>query len=210
MINPAADSPITSRRRRLTQPERSAATRAALLESTIDCLAELGYDRATTAEISERAALSRGAHLHHYRTRQALLAAAADVLAERGQADMERLVAALPRGRRRTAAALEMVRELYTGPLFQAMLELAVHARTDAELGAALGPIQRRIERYAWPLLREAFASDPTDRSRDAPIAVAITTIRGLSLMPVLDPDGDPDRQWRSSRSWLLEALDGA
>jgi AcrR family transcriptional regulator len=71
------------RRRRLTQPERSAATRQALLDSTIECLIELGYDQSTTAEISERAGLSRGAHLHHFQTRGALIVAAAQELARR-------------------------------------------------------------------------------------------------------------------------------
>ena len=53
---------------RRSQAERSAATREALLDATIDCLIEEGYDSTTTSRVSERAGLSRGAHLHHFQT----------------------------------------------------------------------------------------------------------------------------------------------
>ncbi len=68
---------------RRSQAERSASTREALLDATIACLVEDGYANTTTARVSERAGLSRGAHLHHFQTRQALLAAAMEHLAER-------------------------------------------------------------------------------------------------------------------------------
>ena len=54
---------------RRSQAERSAATREALLDATIDCLVEEGYASITTSRVSERAGLSRGAHLHHFHER---------------------------------------------------------------------------------------------------------------------------------------------
>jgi AcrR family transcriptional regulator len=192
------------RPRRLTQPERSAATRQALLDSTIECLIELGYDHSTTGEISERAGLSRGAHLHHFGTRAALLAAAAESLAERGGEDLRRRVSKLPQGEARVTAALEMVWKLFTGALFQAVLELAVHARTDPELRAALEPVERGINRDAIPWLRTAFGFQSDDSSADERIAVVTGAIRGIALMPVLDPDVDIARLWKRSRPHLV------
>ena len=68
---------------RRSQAERSAATREALLDATIDCLIEEGYASTTTSRVAERAGLSRGAHLHHFQTRNALVAAAVEQLAGR-------------------------------------------------------------------------------------------------------------------------------
>src|SRR3954463_1876851 len=105
---------------RRTQAERSAATVDALLDATIGCLVEDGYANTTTARVAERAGVSRGAHLHHFQTRDALLAAAADHLtAKRG----EHLLAAadeLPDGPDRIARGLDLLWASYANPLYQA------------------------------------------------------------------------------------------
>ncbi|HWF53888.1 MAG TPA: TetR family transcriptional regulator [Solirubrobacteraceae bacterium] len=194
-------------RRRLTQPERSAATRLALLDSTIECLAELGYDHATTTEISERAGLSRGAHLHHYQTRATLLAAAAQLLAQRAQTDLERAVAALPTGAGRAEAALDMVWELFNGPLFLAMLELSVHARTDPELRECLDPIERVVGHHSKRWLRVAFTGDGEDRSVDDVITMALAVSRGLATVPILEPDRSLKRAWSRCREQMMALI---
>ncbi len=51
---------VAARKTRRTQAERSALTRAQLLDATVECLSALGYARTTTTEIAERAGLSRG------------------------------------------------------------------------------------------------------------------------------------------------------
>jgi AcrR family transcriptional regulator len=198
------------RPKRLTQPERSAATRQALLDSTIECLVELGYQRATTAEISERAGLSRGAHQHHFQTRSILFAAAAGAVAERARRDIERLVVELPPGSGREQAALDACWELFSGPLFRAVLELAVQARADPELRDALEPAERMFGRGAIPLLRPAFRRAPDDERLDEVIGTALATIRGLALLRVLEPENDPGVSWPQVRPRLLSLLDGA
>jgi AcrR family transcriptional regulator len=210
---PCGVSATTSRQdrpRRLSQPERSAATRQALLDSTIDSLVEVGYDKATTLEISEGAGLSRGAHLHHFKTRASLFAAATAALAERVTLDLQERVERLPDGKRRLPAALDMIWELFTGPLFQAVLELAVHARTDPEMRASLDPVERMIGRESRPLLRRAFGRDPDDDQLDGLIALSTATIRGLAILPLLDPDYDHVTRWESHRATLVGLLERA
>ena len=197
----------TTRPRRLTQPERSAATRQALLDATIECLVELGYDQSTTAEISERAGLSRGAHLHHFQTRGALIVAAAEELARRMGADLEDRIALLPDGSERVGAALDMVWEVFSGPLFVAVLELAVHARTEPELRANFEPVEQVVRHGSGRLLRRAFGREPADRTVDDAIALVVSTIRGLAILPILDPAYDPRKRWQFSRAALLEML---
>ena len=195
-------------RRRLTQAERSASTRQALVDSTIECLAELGYDNATLNEISERAGLSRGAFAHHFQTRAMLFAAAAEALAGRASDDLERGVAALPDGPDRAAAALDMVWELFNGPLFVALLELSVHARTDPELHSWLHPLERLVGRGAREWMRMAFIGDPADRSLDAVITAVLATTRGLATVRLLEPGRSLDHAWERCKEQMLGLIE--
>jgi tetracycline repressor-like protein len=55
------------------QQDRSRATQRRLLDATVDCLVEVGWAGTTTTLVSERAGVSRGAQLHHYPTKDALV-----------------------------------------------------------------------------------------------------------------------------------------
>lgn len=134
----------TSTRARRTQEERRAATRAALLDAALACLVEHGYEGTTTGRVCERAGVSRGAHQHHFGTRPALVAAALEELAVRRGEDIAREVASLPAGDERIEQALDAIWGWFTGPLFEASLDLAAAARTDEELRASLAPVERR------------------------------------------------------------------
>ena len=120
-----------------SQAERSSATREALLDATIACLVEDGYANTTTSRVAERAGVSRGAHLHHFQTRQALVAAAMERLAERRGADLLAAAENLPEGRERLVQGLDLLWSSYANPLFQAALDLWTHARTDPTCASA-------------------------------------------------------------------------
>src|SRR5271157_5164350 len=109
---------------RRSQAARSASTRQALLDATIACLVEDGYASTTTTRVAERAGLSRGAHLHHFQTRQALLAAAMEHLAERRGEQLLAAARKLPEGPERLAASLDLLWSTYASPLYQAALDL--------------------------------------------------------------------------------------
>ena len=69
-------------RARRTNRERTATTRARVLNATIEQLAEQGYAATTTVEVAERAGVSRGALVHHFPTRSDLVLSALDKPAE--------------------------------------------------------------------------------------------------------------------------------
>jgi AcrR family transcriptional regulator len=60
---------------RRTQPERRAATRAALIGAARDLFATKGFAGAGREEIVERAGVTRGAMYHHFSSKEALFAA---------------------------------------------------------------------------------------------------------------------------------------
>ncbi|MHB8439138.1 MAG: TetR/AcrR family transcriptional regulator [Acidimicrobiales bacterium] len=193
---------------RLTQQERSAGTRRALLDATIECLIDLGYDKSTTAAISERAALSRGAHLHHFQTRASLFRSTIEVLARRVGREFADRVKALPSDERRTSAALDMLWDLYRGPLFTTVLELAIHARTDPELRVEAAPLESTFRDEAMPLLRHAFTGSSEDHTLDDLISLSLAAVRGLAIMPLFGQSPTAaSRSWAQARSELLGLL---
>lgn len=191
---------------RRTQEERSASTRAALLDAAIACLVEYGYEGTTTGRVCERAGLSRGAHLHHFGTRPALVAAALEELALRRGEDIRREVAALPAGDERIEQALDAIWGWFTGPLFQASVDLAAAARTDEELRAQLAPVERRLSHETLRCCRAMLAADAEDPSRDQLIQMTLGTVRGLALLPILQPGGrSAAKQWAFARDRLAD-----
>lgn len=196
---------------RRSQAERSAATRDALLDATIACLVEDGYANTTTSRVAERAGVSRGAHLHHFQTRQALVAAAMERLAERRGAELLAAAEDLPEGRERLVQGLDLLWASYANPLFQAALDLWSHARTDADLRERLVPVERRLDRQTLAITRQLFPAIAEQPDFDRLIEMAVSTIRGLALLDTLHPgDGRNRKQWRYGRARLVELFEAA
>lgn len=191
---------------RRTQEERSASTRAALLDAAIACLVEYGYEGTTTGRVCERAGLSRGAHLHHFGTRPALVAAALEELAMRRLEEIRGELASLPSGDARIEQALDAIWGWFTGPLFQASIDLAAAARTDEELRAQLAPVEARLSQGTLLCCREMLADGAEDRSRDPLIQMTLGTVRGLALLPILHPGNrSAAKQWAFARARLAD-----
>lgn len=195
---------MTATQPRRTQEERRAATRAALLDAALDCLVEHGYEGTTTGRVCERAGVSRGAHQHHFGTRPALVAAALEELALRRADDIRRDVVSLPPGDERIEQALDAIWGWFTGPLFEASVDLAAAARTDQELHASLAPVERRLGQETLRRCREMLADSAEDPSRDRLIQLTLGTVRGLALLPILQPgSGRAAKQWAFAREQL-------
>jgi AcrR family transcriptional regulator len=198
-------STATTRARR-TQEERRAATRAALLDAALECLVEHGYEGTTTGLVCERAGVSRGAHQHHFGTRPALVAAALEELAIRRGEDIRRELQSLPQGDERIELALDAIWGWFTGPLFDASVDLAAAARTDEELRASLAPVERRLSQETLRCCREMLAVDAEDPSRDQLIQMTLGTVRGLALLPILQPGTrSAVKQWAFARERLAQ-----
>ncbi len=81
-----------------TQPERLAATRAALLREARLIFASAGYDAAATEEIVRRAEVTRGALYYHFKDKRALFEAVVEEVASAiaGSIDQKAVPAADP------------------------------------------------------------------------------------------------------------------
>ncbi len=56
--------------------------RTRLLDATIECLVTYGYAGTTTPRVAERAGVTRGAQIHHFRSKEDLVVAAIEHLAQ--------------------------------------------------------------------------------------------------------------------------------
>jgi AcrR family transcriptional regulator len=196
---------------RRSQAQRSAATRDALLDATIACLVADGYANTTTSRVAARAGVSRGAHLHHFQTRQALVAAAMERLAQRRGQELLAAAGELPSGREGLVAGLDLLWSSYANPLFQAALDLWSHARTDPELRERLVPVERRLDRQTLEVTRRLFAGLAGQPDFDSRMELAVATIRGLALLDTLHPSGSRNRrQWAYCREQLADLLEGS
>jgi AcrR family transcriptional regulator len=200
---------VTGGKERRTQEERSATTRAALLDATIECLVEHGYAGTTTSRVAERAGLSRGAHLHHFQTRAALVAAAVEWLGTRRTAEFVEQLEALGSGGERVPEALDLLWRLYTTPLFYATFELAAAARTDPELRSHLAPVERTLNRETYRLGVELFPEFAGRSDFGELLDVVLSTIRGLAMLKMLQPgDTRLERRWKAARDRLIEVFE--
>ena len=174
---------------RTPQQERSRATQARLLEATVDCLVKHGWSGTTTTLVAARAGVSRGAQLHHYPTKAALVMAAVEHLAERRAEEIRSEAAALPAGPGRLDRVIDMLAVAFTGPLFVAALEVWVAARTDADLRAALVPLEARVGREMHRLTVDLLGADERRPGVREAVQATLDLLRGLGVASLLSDD---------------------
>ncbi|MGW0517273.1 TetR/AcrR family transcriptional regulator [Crossiella sp. NPDC003009] len=195
---------------RQRQADRSRETRRKLMVATVDALVERGWAGTTTTLVAQRAGVSRGAQLHHFRTRGELVAAAVEYVGAMGVQQLRAQAASAPAEGGHTAAVVELLADFYASPLFTAALELWVAARTDPELHELVLPLQARLGRETHRLALELLRADESrPRVREA-VQATLDLIRGLALANLLTDDGK--RRKRIVRQWaamLDDALRG-
>jgi AcrR family transcriptional regulator len=191
---------------RTPQQERSRATQQRLLEATVDCLIERGWSGTTTTLVAEKAGVSRGAQLHHYPTKAALVLAAVEHLAARRAAEIRAEAASLPV--RRLDRIVALLATAFTGPLYVAALEVWVAARTDPPLRAALVPLEARVGRELHRLTVDLLGADETQPGVRETVQATLDLLRGLGVANLLSDDGPRRRRilatWTANLATVL------
>ena len=88
-----ADAPVSRR------AQRADAKRQVILRAAKAVFLKSGFGGATMDAVAERAGMSRGAQLHHYGSRERLIAGAVEYLADRRLSEIRRKAALLRRTR---------------------------------------------------------------------------------------------------------------
>jgi AcrR family transcriptional regulator len=195
---------------RVPQEERTRAMRQRLMEAAFELLVEKGYGGTTTTLVSERAGVSRGAQLHHFPTKTDLVVATVIHVTERRAEEMRAATASLPEGRKRTQAVVQMLGDLFSGPVFSAALELWVAARTDAALLEVVAPLEYRIGRETHRLTVDLLGVDESRPGIRELVQATLDLVRGLGLANTINDDAKRRRrildQWARTLDAALHA----
>ncbi|MBW1830271.1 MAG: TetR/AcrR family transcriptional regulator [Deltaproteobacteria bacterium] len=198
---------VAPKRERVPQAERRRVTRGKLLDATIESLIDIGYPRTTTVEVGQRAGLSRGAQLHHFPSRADLLFGAIEHLADERSKEFEtELNSRLQKGDDPFDAMVDMLWATFSGPLYWAVVELMVAARTDPELLERFEAFERSLGGRIYAAFKQLTGRG----DREARVAVEMTLyfMRGLAMERIFrENDAHYDdlvERWKKSLRTML------
>ena len=191
MVKTSGSVPAAQPRKRRTQEERTASTRAKLIAAAIDCLARLGFSDATTAVIAEAAGTSRGAMLHHFPSKDALLIAVVEHVLDESLSDYSDELMAIADPRERLLAAPLLAWKNILTPGYIAWLEVWLGTRANKELSEQFRESYDRVNKRAATGMRQlAKDAGVTDLRRIEDIRVLfVGAMRGLAIEAVIAGD---------------------
>lgn len=203
-------SEVSERRVRRTQAERSAAMRTRLLDATIECLVTYGYAGTTTPRVAELAGVTRGAQIHHFRSKEDLVVAAIEHLAQQRAQGAIREIGRVEASSDPVSMVLEFLWEAHQGPMFVATVELWVAARTDRVLAEHI----ERVEPLVNSTLISAIAQLVPDHAMRKELRnfvyTAMDALRGILLNGFVDRDsGRARRRWERACEHLRVIVAG-
>ncbi|GAA1612578.1 TetR/AcrR family transcriptional regulator [Actinoplanes couchii] len=198
-----------------TQAQRSGATRAKILEATLQCLVECGYAETSTAEVLARADVPRGTLLHHFPTKVDLLVGTVQFLSGRRVEALTAELAAISPGTDRLDALIDIIWRHFSSPPFWAALELWNAARTDTELRDALIPVEKEIFTVLHDRARDLLSeSVPGDPRVPTVVEFSYEVLTGLAMTGIVSGDlGHRElvlRRWKRAAAILLGRRDPA
>lgn len=168
---------------RRPQAERSATTRAKLIEAAINCLHRQGYSLTGTSQVAEEAGVSRGAMLHQFPTKTDLMLAVVRAVFERDSEHYRQTILTMtPRDWMRGVA--ETVWEVVSRPSGIAVMEIMLASRADPELAEKLRAIQLQIddEAHTWVSERRLAAGLENRPDSEAIHRLFVAAARGLAM----------------------------
>lgn len=179
---------MTPTRPRRTQAERTAETRRALLDATLDALVEVGFKGTTTTEVARRAGVSVGALQGHFPSKIGLLTAAVEFSLNRRIEEFEVMMAGLDPAADTLDEAFDLLWSMFSGPTFTATHELWVAARTDPDLAPAVIETDRQFAQACERVYAELLGGN----SLDAPLSriglqMAFVLMNGLAMSRSID-----------------------
>jgi AcrR family transcriptional regulator len=161
---------MTAERRR--QVDRTAATKAALADATVDLLVERGWAAVTAIEVCNRVGVSRGAFHHHYDSLAALLADALRHL-------YEEMRATPPPPATDLVGVVDAIWSHVGRPRFKAVIEAWLAMTNDPSLGADIGLVVLEFAALVNPDRASVLRGDAERRDF---IMTARETMLGLAL----------------------------
>lgn len=140
------------------QQRKSAEMRIVILEAAIDCLVTSGYSNLSIQSIAVRAGISRGAMHHHFASKMQIVAATIEYTFYRR---MQNFLVDFFNATKKDPNVVGQAADLHWNSVetreYGAYIQLAIAARTDAELNEYFMPAARRFDRVWSDEMVRAF-----------------------------------------------------
>jgi AcrR family transcriptional regulator len=194
---------------RRTQQDRSASTRARLLDAAINSLHTRGYAATTTMIVSEDAGVSRGAMLHQFPTKVDLMLYVVKAVYEEEVRLYQEALETIPDPRERVLAFPRVLWEILSRPAGIAVLEIMQGSRSDPTLAERLKPLQREIEQDSFKRAGSMIVGKHGAKASAVSVRLMVWAIRGLSVASMLtDEPEEVEKSVKLLQSMLAAALD--
>jgi len=165
------------------QARKSAATRDQIISAAIYCIVESSYSKTTMMKISEKAGLSRGATLHHFPSKMDIIRAVVAYLHEKRIQAFRRSIKDIPVDADMAHMAIQAYSDHVNHPIYVALFELSVAARTDQELREILHPAQIAFDREWYQTAWDLFPEWQADREAfDLALNLSQITMEGMAI----------------------------
>lgn len=188
------------------------ATRQRIVRVAVGLLVDRGLAATTTVEVQRAGGFSRGALLHHFPTRAALLGATIRSLMERNEAAVRAAEADVPAGLDRVERAIRVLGASIMRPAFVAELELWAAARTDPALREVLRREEKRARTDLYRVVGEVFGDLASCARYPVVASLTVQFLRGLAISGVLRGEHGTERliaDWAAVVRAVLEGSAG-
>ena len=190
-------SPAPVRARR-THAERTAETRARVLAAVVESIAEVGYQKTTSAEIARRAGVTWGAVQHHFGDKEGILTAVLEASFDRFAELLAQAPAAGDGLERRVALFVDRGWEHFQSPLYRSTFEILLNLPPELELD------WQADMRDAWLRLWSQYfpERDPRQPRTVELMHYTISVLSGLAATRILER---PDARTRARELRFLK-----
>ncbi|WP_371411386.1 TetR/AcrR family transcriptional regulator [Mycobacterium sp. shizuoka-1] len=185
--------------------------RSRLLNATIECLVTYGYAGTTTPRIAEIAGVTRGAQVHHFRSKEDLVVAAVEYLAEQRIQKAMRRDAGIWKGPDPVAGVLEFLWDSHQGDMFVATIELWVAARTDDVLAREVARVEPMVNSTLITAIAQLLPDHAARKQVRNVLYTAMDALRGILVVGFVDRDEtQARRRWDRACVYLADMLSEA
>lgn len=190
-------------RERRSQAERTAETRARIIEAVVESIAEIGYPRTTAAEIASRAGVTWGAVQHHFGGKDGILDAVLEHSFDRFAALVDPAEVAQGTLSQRVSRFVDRAWAHFASPTYHSTFQILLHYAGEG--GEEQGLWQRTMRDSFEEVWRACFGAPSRGKDRFAPQHYTISVLTGLAAMQQLgggvahDPETELD--------WLKRTL---
>ena len=188
------------KKKRRTQAQRTKETRTRILDAAVEVLRKKGYAHFRTADVAKAAGVSRGAQLHHFKTKEKLVFATMEHVFHNVLATSQVRARTLKRGEDPLERVIADGREFFFSTPFFISLDIATSinsARFRKQLMAMVRNARLPAEK-AWH--QALMASGMSEQVADDVLWLTLGLVRGLAVRMLWQ--NEPERFDRLLALW--------